>query len=90
MTGKEYKQQLSKLLYSLRWEHRFSQQDLSDKCGIMAEQLTPMENGRGNPTMVTLAKIAAAYDMKLSEFFAKLESKEVLAVKQKGKKKRYF
>ena len=90
MTAKEYKAQLGKLLYSLRWEHRFSQQDLSDKCGIIAAQLTPIENGNGNPTMGTLAKIAGAYDLKLSDFFVKLESKEVLAEKQKGKKKRYY
>jgi transcriptional regulator with XRE-family HTH domain len=89
MSPKDYKENLGKLMYSLRWEHRMSMHDVATKCGIMPEQLSPFENGKGNPTLVTVARIAGAFDLKLSEFFAKLENNEILAVKQKGKKKRY-
>lgn len=90
MQAQEYKDNIGKLIYSLRWEQRMSMQDVSLKCGIMAEQLSPIESGKGNPTLFTLAKIAGAFDLKLSEFFDKLERNEILAVKQKGKKKRYY
>ena len=85
----DYKGDLGKLIYSLRWEHRMTMRDVANKSGIMQEQLSPLENGKGNPTLLTLAKIAGAFDLKLSEFFEKLENNEILAIKKKAKARTY-
>ncbi len=85
----DYNGDLGKLIYSLRWEHRMTMLDVTQKSGIMQEQLSPIENGKGNPTLRTLAKIAGAFDLKLSEFFEKLENNEILAVKKKAKARNY-
>lgn len=54
-----------------------------------ARATKPNRNGKGNPTLRTLAKIAGAFDLKLSEFFEKLENNEILAVKKKAKARNY-
>lgn len=58
----------------LRKEKGLSQEVLSGFAGIGRTHLTMIENGRKNPNLDTVWKIALALEMRPSEFVALLES----------------
>lgn len=46
-----------------------SQKELADRCGMKAANLCRLENGNGNPSVATLAKIAHGLGKKLQISF---------------------
>ena len=46
-----------------------SQKELADRCGMKAANLCRLENGNGNPSIATLAKIAHGLGKKLQSTF---------------------
>lgn len=43
----------------------FSQKELAERCGMKASNLCRLENGNGNPSVATLAKIARGLGKRL-------------------------
>ena len=64
-----YKQLGNRIVY-LRKKKKMSSFDLSLEAEINKNYLSDLENGRRNPTLKVLRKIAIALDIDLSELFA--------------------
>ena len=64
-----YKQLCKRIVY-LRKKKKMSSFDLSLEAEINKNYLSDLENGRRNPTLKVLRKIAIALDIDLSELFA--------------------
>ena len=62
--------QLGKRIVYLRKKKKMSSFDLSLEAEINKNYLSDLENGRRNPTLKVLRKIAIALDIDLSELFA--------------------
>ena len=62
--------QLGKRIVYLRKKKKMSSLDLSLVSGINKNYLSDLENGRRNPTLKILRRIAIALDIDLSELFA--------------------
>lgn len=60
-------------LRALREEQGFSQEELSARSGIPQESLSRLENGRRDPRLDTLRRLAAGYGLELSEVLRRLE-----------------
>lgn len=71
MTAKE---QLGMRIKYLRSQHNFSQEDLALEAGINKNYLSDLENGRRNPSLEILEKIAVALNISLSELFKGIET----------------
>lgn len=52
-----------------RLEEGLTQQELADRCGMKPANLCRLENGNGNPSVATLAKIAQGLGRKLEISF---------------------
>lgn len=52
-------------LRALRTAHRKTLQNLADTTGLSVSFLSDIERGRTDPSLESLRKIAAAYDMEL-------------------------
>jgi transcriptional regulator with XRE-family HTH domain len=63
----------------IRKEKRMTQQHLSDLCEIEKANLSRIESGKTNPTILTLLKLSRSLDTDLNNFF---NGQEVHAVKQ--------
>ena len=61
--------QLGKRIVYLRKKKKMSSLDLSLESGVNKNYLSDLENGRRNPTLKVLRKIAIALDIDLSELF---------------------
>lgn len=61
--------QLGKRIVYLRKKKKMSSLDLSLESGVNKNYLSDLENGRRNPTLKILRKIAIALDIDLSELF---------------------
>lgn len=48
-----------------RIEQGLSQRELADRCNMKPSNLCRLENGNGNPSVATLAKIASGLGLKL-------------------------
>ena len=62
--------QLGKRIVYLRNKKKMSSLDLSLEAGINRNYLNDLENGRRNPTLKILKKIAIALEIDLSELFS--------------------
>jgi y4mF family transcriptional regulator len=62
MTG----QQIGQQLRNRRKHLRLRQRDLAELAGVTLRGLTELENGRGNPTLNQLAKIAEVLGMEFA------------------------
>ena len=60
-------------LRDLRQARGLTQEELADRCKRSKEALSALERGRAEPTLDTLERIAAAYDLRLSELLAYLD-----------------
>jgi len=60
---------INEKLKKIRKERGLSLRALAKKSGISKSTLNDIENGKSNPTTETLAKIAKALDIKISDFF---------------------
>ena len=61
--------QLGKRIVYLRKKKKMSSLDLALDSGVNKNYLSDLENGRRNPTLKVLRKIAIALDIDLSELF---------------------
>jgi transcriptional regulator with XRE-family HTH domain len=59
---------LGRNIRAMRLRHRFSLNNLAEATGISASNLSAMEHGKSSPTLGTLSKIAAAFNMKAGAF----------------------
>ena len=85
MTEEEFLIIFSKIMYSLRWEHRLTQKEVSRITKISPEMISKMENGEIYPRLAHCYKIATAFKMTVTEFFNEVETGEILSVKKKRK-----
>lgn len=53
----------------LRGEARISQSQLSQKTGITQPDISKLENGKANPSIATLKKVASAFGKRLQVQF---------------------
>jgi y4mF family transcriptional regulator len=59
-------QQIGQLLRARRKFLRLRQRDLAELAGVTLRGLTELENGRGNPTLNQLSKIADVLGLELT------------------------
>lgn len=58
--------QLGKQIAELREAKHLTQKDLSTITGVQQSEISRIERGLGNPTTVTVSKLARAFDKELS------------------------
>ena len=58
-----------KTLYFRRMELKLNQEKMAEKCCLSPRQYIDLENGKRNPSLKVLRKIAIALDIDLSELF---------------------
>lgn len=56
-------------LKELREERGLTQLSLSFSCQVSPHYLSDVENGRRNPSLIILRRIAAAFELSLAELF---------------------
>ena len=66
--------QLGMRIRYLRKSLKMSIEDLALECGINRNYLCDLENGRRNPTLQMLEKIANGFDISISELTKGLQS----------------
>jgi transcriptional regulator with XRE-family HTH domain len=64
-TDQEYLVRLGQAIKERRKELRMSQADLAFRIGLEVPNLSVIENGKSNPQVLTLVKIACALDIEL-------------------------
>ncbi|MEL6974687.1 MAG: helix-turn-helix transcriptional regulator [Bacteroidota bacterium] len=64
----EYLHKLGQRIKTLRMERGFDQKSFAFDCDIGRTQLYMIENGKTNPRLLTLLKIATGFEMTLEEF----------------------
>lgn len=69
MTDHDFLIQLGKRIATLRKAKGYSQLDLGSIIDMEKSNLSAIENGRQNPSSLTLKKIADALQVKVVEFF---------------------
>ncbi|WP_043057096.1 helix-turn-helix transcriptional regulator [Enteractinococcus helveticum] len=57
--------ELGRELASARGRHAMTQAQLADATGVPQAEISRIENGNANPTIETVARLAAALDKKL-------------------------
>ncbi len=56
-------------IQELRRAHGETQESLADRLGMLPSNYARLEQGRNNPTVETLHRVATALDVDLAEFF---------------------
>ena len=69
-TDSEFLQALGKRIRALRMEKGWSQQDLAYQMGMEKSNLSVIENGKSNPQVLTIARIACALEVQPVQLFA--------------------
>ena len=67
-------EQLGMRIRFLRQQLRWSQEDLALNANINKKYISDLENGRRNPSLDILERIAIAFDISLAELFKGVES----------------
>ena len=67
-------EQLGMRIRFLRQQLRWSQEDLALNANINKNYISDLENGRRNPSLDILERIAIAFDISLAELFKGVES----------------
>ncbi len=67
-------EQLGMRIRFLRQQHRWSQEDLALNANINKNYISDLENGRRNPSLDILERIAVAFNISLAELFKGVES----------------
>jgi transcriptional regulator with XRE-family HTH domain len=65
---------LGNVLREVRAERRVSQEELGLRTGVHRNYIGGIERGERNPSVTTIATLADALDLKLSELFARTGS----------------
>lgn len=66
------RQSTGRRIREIREEFGLSQQELSSRSGIPQESLSRLENGRRDPRLDTLRRLAAGFDIALSDLLARM------------------
>lgn len=66
-------QNLGALITEMRTVRRWSQKDLGDKTGYSKKFLGQVERGLQNPRLGFMVKVAQAFGLRPSQFFAEIE-----------------
>ena len=67
-------EQLGMRLRFLRQQRRWSQEDLALNANVNKNYISDLENGRRNPSLDILERIAVAFGISLAELFKGVES----------------
>lgn len=62
--------EVTRQIVEARMEEGITQQELAARCGMKPSNLSRLENGNGNPSVATLARIARGLGRKLEIRFA--------------------
>lgn len=54
---------------ALRNERRWTQEHLVDRTGLDRAYLSEIENGRRNPSLTTIARLATAFGVEITDLF---------------------
>ena len=76
-------------LRQLRLRKKIALVDLGKHTGLSASMLSQLENGKLVPTLPTLARIAAVFDVGLEHFFADKRSHRVFSIIRAGERLRF-
>jgi transcriptional regulator with XRE-family HTH domain len=66
-------QAIGAVVTRLRLEKKWSQVDLAIKSGYTSGWVSKMERGKTNPKLELIVALADTFDLKLSQFFARVE-----------------
>lgn len=66
---------LGRALREARGDNRVSQEELGLRTGVHRNYIGGIERGERNPSVITIATLAAALGLKLSELFARSEDR---------------
>jgi len=69
MTEEEYLILIGKNISTIRKKNGLTLDELGDLCGMEKTNLSPIENGRGNVTALSLYRIATALKVDVKELF---------------------
>jgi len=67
-------EQLGMRIKYLRQNRRWSQEDLALNANVNKNYISDLENGRRNPSLEILERIAVAFNISLAELFKGIES----------------
>lgn len=69
ISDKEFLIFLGKRITEIRLKKKISQTEIAYRCGFDKSNYNTIENGKRNPTILSLQKIAQALEVELIEFF---------------------
>ena len=69
MENRKFQEALGERIKRIRLDKNMSQTLLATQCGIEKANLSRIESGQANPTVLTLLKISAALQVPVAEFF---------------------
>lgn len=69
MSDKDFLIKLGASIKNVRTAKNWSQADLAYRVGMEKSNLSVIENGKSNPQVLTLAKLASAMDVTMAEIF---------------------
>ena len=69
MENRKFQEALGGRIKKIRLDKNMSQTLLANECGIEKANLSRIESGQANPTVLTLLKISAALQVPIVEFF---------------------
>jgi transcriptional regulator with XRE-family HTH domain len=69
MENRKFQVALGERIKKIRLEKNMSQTLLASQCSIEKANLSRIESGQANPTVLTLLKISAALNVSVAEFF---------------------
>ena len=67
-------EQLGMRIKYLRNQRKWSQEDLAFEANVNKNYISDLENGRRNPSLDILERIAVAFDISLSDLFRGVET----------------
>jgi len=62
---------LNNHIREIRKNHQMSQQDLADAVGVRRETISHLEQGKYNPSLLLVMKIAEVFDVTIDALFKK-------------------
>ena len=79
---------IGRKIRQLRMRKKIGLTDLGKHTGLSASMLSQLENGRLNPTLSTLTRIAMVFDVGLEHFFSQSQEK-LIAIDRAGSRMRF-
>jgi transcriptional regulator with XRE-family HTH domain len=92
VNGRNYEEEIASLgtkLRDLRRARKMSLEELSDLTGLSIGILSQIERGKGNPSFVTLMKVADSLDIQLGYFFSENSPSQILVRKSQRRRMRF-